>query len=76
MFGTLYGELYTNAIMDALDLTLEQRALVTMYALLNKISWACENGIQFNQNTKAEVDQKKMQREIEVIKMLATELEL
>ncbi len=75
-YGTPYGDLYTNAIMDELDLTLEQRALVTMYALLNKISWACENGIQFNQNTKVEVDQKKMKRDIEVIKMLAIELRL
>lgn len=75
-YETHYGELYTNAIMDELDLTLEQRALVTMYALINKISWACENGIQFNQNTRAEVDQKKMQRDFKVIKKLASDLKL
>jgi aminoglycoside phosphotransferase (APT) family kinase protein len=75
-YGTRHGELYTNAIMDELELTLEQRELVTMYALLNKISWACENGIQFNQNTKAEIDQKKKQIDLAVIKMLAAELKL
>lgn len=75
-YGTPYGELYTNAIMDELCLTLEQRELVVMYALLNKISWTCENGIQFNQNTKAEVDQRKKQKDLEVIKKLAKELKL
>lgn len=75
-YGTRYGEFYSNAIMDALELNLEQRKLVTMYALLNKISWTCENGIQFNQNTKAEVDQEKAKKDKKVIRMLATELQL
>jgi aminoglycoside phosphotransferase (APT) family kinase protein len=57
--GTRHGEIYSTAIMDELGLNQEQRNLVTMYALLNQISWACENGIQFNQNTKAVIDKEK-----------------
>jgi hypothetical protein len=62
--------------MDELGLNLEQRELVLMYALLNKISWTCENGIQFNQNTSTEVDWKRAIRDKKVIKELAKELRL
>ena len=48
----------------------------TMYALLNKISWASENGIEFNQNTTAQVDREKMDRDRKVIKSLAKQLQL
>ena len=70
-YGTTYGEVYTNAIMDEMNLSPEQREIVTMYALLNKISWASENGIEFNQNTTAQVDREKMDRDRKVIKSLA-----
>jgi hypothetical protein len=50
-YGTHRGEVYTNAIMDELSLDAKDRKLVFVCALLNKISWTCENGIQFNQNT-------------------------
>lgn len=75
-YGTRCGEFYSNAIMDALGLNPDQRELVTMYALLNKISWTCENGIQFNQNTRAEVDREKVKRDKKIIKILAMELQL
>lgn len=75
-YGTRYGELYTNAIMDELGLDHEQRGLVTMYALLNKISWACENGVQFNQNTKSEVDLEKATIDKAMIRILADKLRL
>lgn len=55
------------AVMDELGLAEKERKLVLMYALLNKISWICENGIQFNQNTKPIVDK-------EVLNKLAFEL--
>lgn len=73
-YGTRYGDIYSTAIMDELGLDQEQRSLVTVYALLNQISWACENGIQFNQNTKAEVDEQKKRRDQALIKRLAAEL--
>ncbi len=44
-YGTSYGELYSTAVMDELERNQEQRELAAMYALLNQISWACENGI-------------------------------
>jgi len=75
-FGTRHGDIYSKAIMDKLGLNNEQRDRVTMYALLNQISWACENGIQFNQNTKPVVDEEKKQRDRGVIIQLSSELNL
>jgi aminoglycoside phosphotransferase (APT) family kinase protein len=75
-YGSSYGEFYTNALMDAMHLSQEQRTLVTMYALLNQISWTCENGIQFNQNTQPIVNREKEQHDKLVIKELAAELGL
>lgn len=68
--GTKHGEIYTNAIMDEQNLNEEQRKMVLVYALLNRISWASENGIQFNQNTKAEVDEERLKRDGEAINIL------
>jgi len=73
-YGTLYGEIYTQAIMDGLNLNSKERKVVTLYALINKISWACENGIQFNQNTKAVVDKKRADLDRAMIKKIALEL--
>lgn len=75
-YGTHHGELYSNALMDALKLNPKQRELVLVYALLNKISWTCENGIQFNQNTTATVDQEKAKGDKSIIMMLASALQL
>jgi aminoglycoside phosphotransferase (APT) family kinase protein len=73
-YATHHGDLYSTALMDNLHLNREQRCLVSMYALLNQISWACENGIQFNQNTKAEINEGKKWKDRAVIKILASEL--
>ena len=71
-FGTTYGEIYTNALMDEQQLTVQQRKIVALYALLNRISWTCENGIKFNENTTAEVDWKKDEQNKKVIESLET----
>jgi hypothetical protein len=71
-FGTPYGEIYTNAVMDEQNLTAGQRKMVNVYAILNRISWACENGIQFNQNTTAVINREREKEDKEVIKNLAT----
>lgn len=73
-FGTFYGDIYSNEIMDKLNLKPQEHELVLMYALLNKISWACENGIQFNQNTKAVVDQEKATLDKKMIVEMADKL--
>lgn len=73
-YGTRHGEIYATAIMDELRLMQEDRNIVTMYALLNQISWTCENGIQFNQNTKAVVDSKRLHWDKDIIKKLTSEL--
>ena len=75
-YGTKHGDIYSKAIMDELSLNPNERNLVTMYALINQISWACENGIQFNLNTKAIVDEEKKQKDKALIKKLALELNI
>ncbi len=73
-YGTHHGQIYSDAIMDALNLTPEQRKLVTMYALLNRTFWTCENGVQFNQNTTKRVDQARMKADKEAVRALSLEL--
>lgn len=73
-YGTHYGQVYSDAIMDALNLSAEQRKLVTMYALLNRVFWTCENGVQFNQNTSRKVDQARMKQDKAVVRALNAEL--
>lgn len=73
-YGTNYGKIYTDAIMDMLSLTDAERKLVTMYALLNQISWTCENGIQFNQNTKPIVNEEKKHKDKVLIQHLINEI--
>jgi len=72
-YGTSYGKIYTDALMDAQNLTPAQRKMVAVYALMNRISWACENGIQFNQNTKPVVNWKADKKNKRIIKILASE---
>jgi hypothetical protein len=74
-YGARYGTVYTEALMDEEGLRDEQRNIVTMYALLNRIFWACENGIQFNSNTSTDVDWEKARNDRAVIGMILTELE-
>ncbi len=73
-WGTHYGQVYTIAIMDALNLDSESRQKVTMYSLLHAIFWTCENGIQFNLNTSAEVDKNKEAQDKQRIMIIANEL--
>lgn len=75
-YGTRYGELYTRAIMDELGLDQVQREVVLMYALLNKIAESAENGIQFNENTRDEVNWEKAKACKAVIKRVAGELKI
>jgi aminoglycoside phosphotransferase (APT) family kinase protein len=73
-YGTHHGEIYTEALMDEERLDEAQRQIVTMYALLNRLFWACENGVQFNSNTSTNVDWEKAKKDKEVIEMILTEL--
>ena len=50
-YGTHYGDLYAKTIMDLLGLSEKQREAVNVYALINKIRWLSEKGIQYNKNT-------------------------
>ncbi len=72
-YGTSYGETYTNAVMDALNLTDEQRAVVRMYTLHHRYVWMCENGVKFNENTTGVIDQEKAERDMAVVERLIRE---
>ncbi len=69
-FGTHYGEEYSSAIEDGLGLNVEQRRIVTIYAILNRIYWLSEKGIQFNQNTSAEIDWERVGADKKIIEAL------
>lgn len=73
-YGTHHGRVYSDAVMDALDLTDDQRRTVTMYALLNRAYWTMENGIQFNQNTSGEVDRDQEKQDKAIVHKLFREL--
>lgn len=73
-FGTRHGKVYTDAIMDEQHLNREQRKMVLVYALLTRIAWTCENGIQFNANTSATVDREKESRDKDLVRKLYQEL--
>lgn len=75
-YDTRHGTTYINALMDTLRLSQEQREHVTVYALLNQISWTCENGIQFNQNTRAELNWPKAYQDKKNLRRLAQELNI
>jgi hypothetical protein len=60
--------------MDEVGVSDDQKKLVTMYALLNQISWTCENGIQFNQNTQPVVDRNKEYRDKIIIEAIRKKL--
>lgn len=75
-YGTRHGKFYTQALMDELELSLEERKIVTMYSLLNQISWACDNGIEYNQNTQSNVDKTKEVLDKKILKALSCELDI
>ncbi len=72
-YGTKYGDYYTKAVMDNLELTRAQREIVTVYALLNRIYWQSEIGIQFNQNTSTQIDQNRVNSGNKIIDALLEE---
>jgi len=73
-YGTKYGKIYTDAVMEYLGLSKEQQEMVTVYALLNRISWLSEIGIQFNQNTSTNIDPKRVSDGKNVIGLIRQEL--
>ncbi len=72
-YGTEYGKVYTDAIEEEQHLPEDDRLTVTMYALMHRIFWLCENGIQFNQNTSSSVDWEKAKGDKEIISAIYSE---
>jgi aminoglycoside phosphotransferase (APT) family kinase protein len=73
--GTSYGNYYSETFMKKLDLTEEQRRIVTMYAFFNRIFWLSEIGVQFNSNTSTEIDQDKVEENNKVVDALVKEVQ-
>ena len=71
--GTHHWEVYTNAIIDKQCLNYQQINMVTSYAIMNRISWTCDNGIQFNQNTNTVINEKKLIDDKKIINILLEE---
>lgn len=74
-YGTHYGTVYSNAVMDALGLPEPQREIVTMYALLNRAFWTLENGVRFNNNMNRTVDREREARDKHAVDGLLAELQ-
>lgn len=74
-YGTHYGEVYTKAIEDGLGLSVEQKKIVTVYALFNQILWLSEKGIKFNANTSEEINWGDVDKSKAIIGKLFEELE-
>lgn len=72
--GTTYGTVYSNALMHALKLNKKQREIVTVYAFLNRVSWMCENGVQFNANTKGVVDWGQARKDKKIVDNILKEI--
>lgn len=72
-YGSDYGETYTRAVMDALELNDEQRSMVCVYSLHHRFAWMCENGVAFNANTTGTIDQEKAMRDIDIVSRLLQE---
>jgi aminoglycoside phosphotransferase (APT) family kinase protein len=66
-YGAAYGRTYADALMEALDLAPEERTMVSVYAVLNRIYWLSERGIKFNGNASAQVDPAAVDRDRIVI---------
>ncbi|PJE77246.1 hypothetical protein COV05_00130, partial [Candidatus Uhrbacteria bacterium CG10_big_fil_rev_8_21_14_0_10_48_16] len=73
--GTEYGKIYSDAVMDELELTKEQRDIVRMYALFHRFAWMCENGVAFNANTSGIIDAEEATKDREKIQKLLEEIE-
>ncbi len=75
-YGTRHGSVYSDAVMDSLRLPDQQRKIVTLYALLNRVFWTLENGVQFNQNTGRVVDKQRESNDKKVVDELLAELQV
>lgn len=73
-YGTHYGQVYSDAVMDSLGLTAPQRQIVTMYALLNRAFRTLENGVQFNQNSNRSIDREREAEDKTAVAGLLAEL--
>lgn len=73
-YGTRHGRVYADAVMAALALNAEERRIVSVYAVLNRVSWLSEQGVKFNDNTSSAVDWDAVRRDEAIIDAMLDEL--
>ncbi len=73
-YGTPYGKVYSESVMDSLGLTASQRQIVAMYALLDRAFRTLENGVKFNQSTERTVDREREAADKKAVAGLLAEL--
>jgi hypothetical protein len=71
-----YGHEYLSAIERSLNLTSHQRNVVTAYAVLHRICWLSEKGIQWNLNASNAIDAEAVHQDMATITALRTELRI
>lgn len=69
-YGTEYGNMYSEAIMQELGLDTQEREMVLVYAILNRIYWLSERGIKFNENTSTDIDSETVAKDKKIIDAL------
>lgn len=73
-YGTEYGKIYTDAVINYLKLNEKEKKMVTVYAFLNRINWLSEIGIQFNKNTSTNINLEKVAENKKIIELIRQEL--
>jgi aminoglycoside phosphotransferase (APT) family kinase protein len=69
-FGTNYGKVYSDAVIEEMELNEKQKEMVIVYAVLNRIYWLSEHGIQWNENTSLVVDERAVEKDKKIINEL------
>jgi aminoglycoside phosphotransferase (APT) family kinase protein len=75
-FGTRHGHEYLAAIERGLNLTRDPRNVVTAYAVLHRICWLSEKGIQWNRNTSTAIDPEAVKSDNAMIAALRAEMRI
>lgn len=64
------GKHYIEEIEKELGLNDDEKKMVLVYALMNRIHWLTGNGIKFNENSSDKVDQKRLAKDKRIVKLL------
>ena len=69
-YGTEYGKVYSDAVIAEMKLSDAQKEVVAVYAVLNRIYWLSEHGIQWNENTTTNINKEAVEKDKKIIDIL------